>query len=89
MRLRGPTRNDTGLPDDVPAAFRRSVAGFSFGIAQQTEAAKFDRPVLLSSSHPFGSASGAWEAIREKANAVREAVKSCDETVVSDAQGET
>lgn len=86
MRTRG-AMYCTGLPDEVPADFRRSLSGFAFRPAAAVEAAKFDRPVLVSASHPFGAASGAWSAICEKANAVREAVKSCDETPPAVATG--
>jgi hypothetical protein len=80
MPLRGKNRHCNGLPDDVPEAFRRSVAGFAFVPATPTESAKFDVPMRVSASHPYSVASAAWNAVRDKANSVREAVRAHEET---------
>lgn len=78
MRSRGTTKNRTGLPDDVPEAFLRSVSGFVFAPAATVSQAKFDRPMLVSASHPAGVGAAAWDAVRQKATAVRDAIDAHD-----------
>lgn len=78
MRSRGTTQNRTGLPDDVPAEFLRSVSDFRFFPAATVAAATFDRPVFVSSSHPAGVGESAWDAVRRKSAAVREAVQASE-----------
>lgn len=89
MGVRGASSNTSGLPDDVPDAFRRSMRGFAFVPATPTARAKFDVPVFLRSSHPQGVGSAAWNAVREKANSVREAIRTHDETNAAAAPADT
>lgn len=84
-----PKHKVDGLPDDVPVHFRRSVAGFSFSPAARVEAAKFEHPIFVSSSHPMGVASAAWAAVSEKSKAVRDAIRSHDGSAADDAKSET
>lgn len=69
-----------GLPADVPERFCRSMAGFVFHKALPQRAATFDRPILVSSTRPIGATSVAWDAVREKANAVRRAIQERPDT---------
>ena len=59
------------LPDDVPQAYRDSIAGVELTPAQPAEACE-PTPVFIGGTMPQEQLAAAWSAIRDKATAARQ-----------------